>query len=225
MAQTEQRLGRRPKFGTFDAAFDAWYVYAYFHGTCDHPPPGDSPPCPSPRRVAKPSKIVSFLPMACLFARPVCPCLSNSLSLTAPKVWSNISAANMFARSYFLTALPTLVPFITNSGSPAAAPPKCPPPSAHAPLHPRPRLPGLQTHLQPTHRCRAHQLSSHRPRHRASSSSQRRGHRQPEHPHLSAHQSALPSTSTHPSSCLRLIFFAYALKKRNRAFPPITFSP
>jgi len=31
MAQVEQRLGFRPPCGTFDAAFDAWYVYAYFH--------------------------------------------------------------------------------------------------------------------------------------------------------------------------------------------------
>jgi hypothetical protein len=31
MQQTEQRLGFRPRFGTFDAAFDAFYVYEYFH--------------------------------------------------------------------------------------------------------------------------------------------------------------------------------------------------
>ncbi|MCB9421367.1 MAG: transposase [Ardenticatenaceae bacterium] len=31
MAQVEQRLGTRPCFGTADAAFDAWYVYDYFH--------------------------------------------------------------------------------------------------------------------------------------------------------------------------------------------------
>ena len=31
MAQVEQRLGRRPRFGTGDAAFDAFYVYDYFH--------------------------------------------------------------------------------------------------------------------------------------------------------------------------------------------------
>jgi Transposase DDE domain len=31
MAQTEQRLGFRPRWGTFDAAFDAWYVYAHFY--------------------------------------------------------------------------------------------------------------------------------------------------------------------------------------------------
>jgi hypothetical protein len=31
MRQAEQRLGFRPRFGTFDAAFDAWYVYDYFY--------------------------------------------------------------------------------------------------------------------------------------------------------------------------------------------------
>lgn len=30
MRATEQRLGHKPRYGTFDAAFDAWYVYAYF---------------------------------------------------------------------------------------------------------------------------------------------------------------------------------------------------
>jgi hypothetical protein len=31
MHKTEHILGFRPRFGTFDAAFDAWYVYDYFH--------------------------------------------------------------------------------------------------------------------------------------------------------------------------------------------------
>ena len=31
MQKTEQTLGFKPRFGTFDAAFDAWYVYDYFH--------------------------------------------------------------------------------------------------------------------------------------------------------------------------------------------------
>ncbi|HKY54812.1 MAG TPA: hypothetical protein VJM08_10925 [Anaerolineales bacterium] len=31
MQQTEQRLGFRPRIGSFDAAFDAFYVYEYFH--------------------------------------------------------------------------------------------------------------------------------------------------------------------------------------------------
>jgi hypothetical protein len=31
MAQTAQRLGFSPRWGTFDAAFDAFYVYAYFY--------------------------------------------------------------------------------------------------------------------------------------------------------------------------------------------------
>lgn len=35
MAQVEQRLGYRPKCGTFDAAFDAWYVHEYFYRADD----------------------------------------------------------------------------------------------------------------------------------------------------------------------------------------------
>jgi hypothetical protein len=31
MHQTDERLGHRPRYGTFDAAFDAWYVYAHFY--------------------------------------------------------------------------------------------------------------------------------------------------------------------------------------------------
>ena len=31
MHDVETRLGGKPRFGTFDAAFDAWYVYAYFY--------------------------------------------------------------------------------------------------------------------------------------------------------------------------------------------------
>lgn len=33
MAETERRLGFRPLFGAFDAAFDAFYTYEYFHAT------------------------------------------------------------------------------------------------------------------------------------------------------------------------------------------------
>jgi hypothetical protein len=31
MAATVRRLGRKPRFGAFDAAFDAFYIYEYFH--------------------------------------------------------------------------------------------------------------------------------------------------------------------------------------------------
>lgn len=31
MQQVEQRLGHKPRFGAFDAAYDAWYTYAYFY--------------------------------------------------------------------------------------------------------------------------------------------------------------------------------------------------
>lgn len=36
MEQVEQRLGFRPRFAAFDAAFDAFYVYAYFHRDDDN---------------------------------------------------------------------------------------------------------------------------------------------------------------------------------------------
>ena len=35
MEQVEQRLGFRPRFAALDAAFDAWYIYDYFHSD-DH---------------------------------------------------------------------------------------------------------------------------------------------------------------------------------------------
>ena len=35
MRQVEQRLGHKPRFGSLDAAFDAWYVHAYFHNPDD----------------------------------------------------------------------------------------------------------------------------------------------------------------------------------------------
>ena len=35
MRLTEERLGYRPRYGTFDAAFDAWYVYAHFYSEND----------------------------------------------------------------------------------------------------------------------------------------------------------------------------------------------
>lgn len=31
MAQVEARLGYKPHFGALDGAFDAWYIYDYFH--------------------------------------------------------------------------------------------------------------------------------------------------------------------------------------------------
>jgi len=39
LRQVETHLGAKPRYGTFDAAFDAWYVYAYFHEE-NEPPRG-----------------------------------------------------------------------------------------------------------------------------------------------------------------------------------------
>jgi hypothetical protein len=36
MTDVERRLGFRPKFGAFDASYDAWYVYAHFHRDGQH---------------------------------------------------------------------------------------------------------------------------------------------------------------------------------------------
>ena len=33
MTQVEERLGFRPRYGTFDAAYDAFYIYDYFHSS------------------------------------------------------------------------------------------------------------------------------------------------------------------------------------------------
>ena len=49
MTATEQRLGFRPPYAAFDAAFDAFYIYEYFDQplTPDPTPRMASPPCPS----------------------------------------------------------------------------------------------------------------------------------------------------------------------------------
>jgi hypothetical protein len=62
MAQAEQRLGRKPKFGTFDAAFDAWYVYAYFHSTCEESSAGGFAAVPFSEKGGKAIKDRLFSP-------------------------------------------------------------------------------------------------------------------------------------------------------------------
>jgi len=53
MAQVEQRLGFRPRCGTFDAAFDAWYVYEYFYRSDDPGCFAAVPFCEKPKSKAK----------------------------------------------------------------------------------------------------------------------------------------------------------------------------
>ncbi len=69
MAETERRLGGKPRFGALDAAFDAFYVYEYFHMM-----QVALPPCPGATGylIAK-----SSARMACLCAQQACPCLST----------------------------------------------------------------------------------------------------------------------------------------------------
>ncbi len=52
MADVERRLGFRPRYGAFDAAFDAFYVYEYFHRD-DLPPDGAFAAVPLSKRGGK----------------------------------------------------------------------------------------------------------------------------------------------------------------------------
>ena len=79
MSQTEQRLGFHPRYGTFDAAYDAWYVYDYFHRDDD---PGALPPFRSPKKAVTRPKDASSARKDCLCARPGCPCRSISPTRT-----------------------------------------------------------------------------------------------------------------------------------------------
>lgn len=67
MAQVEQRLGYRPPFGTADAAFDAWYVYDYFHN-----PEHDGFAAVPLRQMKQGER--QFSPMVCRCAPQDCPC-------------------------------------------------------------------------------------------------------------------------------------------------------
>jgi len=79
MAKAEQILGFRPRFGTFDAAFDAWYVYDYFHRDDDPQafaavPFGEKGDYKAKQRLFSPEGLpicAAELPMLLLFTRPL----------------------------------------------------------------------------------------------------------------------------------------------------------
>ena len=93
MQQTEERLGYRPRYATFDAAFDTWYVYAYFYR--ENAPSTASRLSLSLRRATtKPNSASSRQPVnPCV--PPDWPCRSNSPTPIAPLASWNINAANM----------------------------------------------------------------------------------------------------------------------------------
>jgi hypothetical protein len=94
MAKTEQILGFKPRFGTFDAAFDAWYVYDYFHRTDD---PQAFAAVPFSEKGGYKAKGRQFSPEGL----PICPAgLTMPLQFTYPTtpfLSFHMSAANMFA--------------------------------------------------------------------------------------------------------------------------------
>ena len=83
MRQAEDHLGYRPRFGALDAAFDAWYVYAFF--TAILTPHTAWRPCPSPPKAVTAKAAASSIPRASPSVVPACPCACAKLSLTAPR--------------------------------------------------------------------------------------------------------------------------------------------
>jgi hypothetical protein len=94
MAQVEQRLGYKPRFGTFDAAFDAWYVYAYFHRDDD---PQAFAAVPFSEKGGYKPKVANSAPGDCPSVPQVSRCRFSSLTLTARQPSSSMSVASMFA--------------------------------------------------------------------------------------------------------------------------------
>jgi hypothetical protein len=136
MADTERRLGFRPRFGAFDAAFDP---VARPTGLTV---PGTSmnsftttmkkvvlPRFPSPKKGAT---SVPLAPMACLSARLGCPCPSSSPLWSAKGYWCLIKRAVTPAPSSFPNQPAKPVPLMTLTPPRAAAPPPLPPASALA---------------------------------------------------------------------------------------------
>lgn len=120
MRQVEERLGDKPRYGTFDAAFDAWYVYAYFYR--ENNPQSGYAAVPFRRKVAiKPMGDSSRL-MVYPSVRPVCRCPSSSPLSTAPRVWWNMSVASTSARCSSHSRPVKSVRSVTRIGRTAAAP-------------------------------------------------------------------------------------------------------
>ena len=96
MAQAEQRLGYRPRHATFDAAFDAWYVYAHFHRAND-PNTFCRRALQCERRLQSRSAPLRR-PGAARCSPPAWPCRSSSPSPTAPPAASSTNAASTSVR-------------------------------------------------------------------------------------------------------------------------------
>ena len=113
MADVERRLGSRPKFGAFDAAFDAFYVYEYFHQA------GQDGFAAVPFRNAADTKLASSAPTAHPSARPDCRWRSSIPSSIALAFWS--TSANATSVHCAIPNLPDRLAPRTIPGGPRVA--------------------------------------------------------------------------------------------------------
>jgi hypothetical protein len=120
MSKTEHVLGFKPRIGTFDAAFDAWYVYDYFYSPAD---PGAFATVPFSEKggFKAHERLLARMGFPC--ARPTCPCLYILPTWTPPSASSNTSAASMSVRSAFPKRPPKPAPSTIRTGPRKAVPP------------------------------------------------------------------------------------------------------
>ena len=119
MKQVEQRLGRKPRFGAFDAAYDAWYIPMPTFIRRRTPQP--LRPFLSRRRAATRPTVASSARRVCHSALPVCQCHSNSPTLIGLSRSSSTSVESMSARWSIRNATAKLVPSTTRTGPRKAA--------------------------------------------------------------------------------------------------------
>ncbi len=194
MADVERRLGFRPKFGAFDAAFDAFYVYEYFHQEGE----AGFAAVPFAQRGGHKKSFDAE-------GRPLC-----QAGLAMPLKHTFWSKTTLVPHERGRYACPLLFPEGADLPHPsqAVAQGRLYHHAAHQhrspyPLSDRPRQRSLQRSLQATHGQRAHQLPGGGVRHRAPQVAQRGGHCQPEHPDLRTDQPTCPAAGTPEESGAR----------------------
>ena len=122
LTAAEQRLGFRPPYAAFDAAFDAFYIYEYFDQSLNDAP--DAPPA------SRRSRFRSGVATSCASlatggpcVRPICPCRRATRSVTRRPASSTTAFATP-VRSVGLNLPPKPAPSTTNNGPRAAARPR-----------------------------------------------------------------------------------------------------
>ena len=174
MAEAEQRLGYRPRHATFDAAFDAWYVYAHFHRPDD----------PDAFAAVPFTEKGGYKAGQRHFDAQGLPLCAAGLAMPLKFTFTDRTTCSVeHERGKYVC--PLRFPAKTADVCPAnhkTGPKAAAPPDAHQHRRsPRYTLDrderSLQASLQPAHRRRTHQQSGRGTRHRTPPYPQRRSHR------------------------------------------------